>query len=73
MFLVLNIAALTVFAVSGALTSDVLTTALWSAPALLVGGWAGYRIRLRLPAAAVRRLVLLLLTVAGVTAVVTGL
>lgn len=72
-FLVLNLAALAVFGVTGTLTLDVLETALWSVPALLLGGWIGYRVRRLLPAAMFRRLVLLLLTVAGGTAVVTGL
>ena len=72
-FLVLNLAALTVFGVTGTLTRDVLETALWSVPSLLLGGWLGYRVRRLLPAAMFRRLVLLLLTVAGGTAVVTGL
>lgn len=72
-FLVLNVAALAVFAVTGALTGEVLRTALWCAPALLAGGVAGYRTRSLLAPAAFRALVLGLLTAAGVTAVVTGL
>lgn len=72
-FLVLNVAAIAVFSVTGSLTRDVLTTALWSVPALVLGGWAGFRVRTVLPPAAFRRFVLVLLTVAGVTAVVTGL
>lgn len=72
-FLVLNVAALGMFVVTGTLTRGVLETALWSVPALLAGGWIGYRVRQLLPAEVFRRFVLLLLTVAGVTAVVTGL
>jgi len=72
-FLVLNLAAITVFSVTGALTGEVLMTALWCVPALLVGGWVGYCARTLLPPEGFRRLVLVLLTVAGVTAVLTGL
>lgn len=72
-FLVLNLTALAVFAVTGTLTRAVLETALFSLPALLLGGWVGYRVRQLLPAELFRRVVLLLLTVAGATAVVTGI
>ncbi len=72
-FVVLNLAALTVFAATGTLTREVVVTALWSVPALLLGGWVGYRVRRLLPAETFRRFVLLLLTVAGATAVVTGI
>lgn len=72
-FLVLNLAALVVFAVTGALTGEVLLTALWCAPGLVVGGVLGYRVRTVLAPAAFRVLVLGLLTAAGATAIVAGL
>lgn len=72
-FLVLNLAAIAVFAVTGTFTWEVLGTALRSVPALVVGGWLGYRARTWVPPAAFRRLVLGLLTVAGATAVLAGL
>lgn len=72
-FLVLNLAAIAVFGAAGALTGEVLLTALWCVPALVVGGGVGYRVRTLLAPPAFRRLVLGLLTVAGATAVLAGI
>jgi len=72
-FAVLDVISVVVFALSGDLAGDTLSAAGAAAPGLLVGALAGAALRRHLDAARFRRLVLVLLTVAAVSAVVTAL
>lgn len=72
-FALSNVFAITLFVASGRVTRDGLVMALFAAPALLVGQALGFPIRKHVHGQRFRVLVLVLLTVAGLSAVVGAL
>ena len=71
-FMVLDVVSVVVFAVAGEYDRDVLIAVAVALPALAVGARAGIALRRHLDARRFRRLVLTLLTVAGISALVAA-
>lgn len=71
-FLLLDIVAVGLYAVTGHLGLDLIVTTALGIPGLLVGAWLGIRARRLLSPATFRVLVLALLTATAVTAIVTA-
>lgn len=72
-FLVVDVAAVGVFAVGGEFDRSLLEVAYWCLPGLLAGGYVGWRARSLLSPQRFQSLVLALLAVAGCTAVFAAL
>ncbi len=71
-FALCNIASVTIFAAKGKLTSTGVTYAAMAIPAMLVGMYVGGRVRGHVDEVRFRRLVLILLTGAGIAAIATA-
>ncbi|GAA4367843.1 sulfite exporter TauE/SafE family protein [Nocardioides caricicola] len=72
-FLVVDVAAVAMFAAGGELDRSLLEVAYWCLPGLLAGGYAGWRARALLSPERFQTLVLALLALAGGTAVLAAL
>jgi len=72
-FFALNLVTLPYFAINGLITSDMIRYALYFLPALMVGAFLGIKMSHRVREDIFRRIILLLVTFAGILSIFTGL
>jgi uncharacterized membrane protein YfcA len=71
-FAISGLLSLVGFALSGDIESDAVIHAAWSIPVLLAGSRIGFLLRMRVRETDARRIVLALLTIAGLSAIVAA-